>query len=131
MRAIPGPGSPVAVTGQGGEPVWSPRGDQLYFLSRGELLQRTPALLVADVQREEPIRVGRARIVMASFPAFPGSTPIRGAWDVMRDGSLVMIVPADTSAQADFNRAAIHEIHVSQRALRALQLGVTPSVPKR
>ena len=55
---------------------------------------------------------------MTSFPAFTESTLVRGAWDVMPSGSLVMIVPADTSAQADFNRAAIHEIHVTQGALR-------------
>lgn len=50
----------------------------------------------------------------------------------MPDGSLVMIVRADTSAMADFNRAAIGEIHVMQRALRGLRFGAAaaPTRPK-
>ena len=40
-----------------------------------------------------------------------------------------MIVRADTSAMADFNRAAIREIHVMQRALRGLRFGAESSKP--
>lgn len=72
------------------------------------------------------MRVGRPQVVMADFPAIRG-TPLR-AWDVLPDGSLVMFVRADTSAMAEYNRAAIREIHVAQRALRGLRF--TDGVPK-
>ena len=42
----------------------------------------------------------------------------------------MMIVPADTTPMADFNRAAIREIHVMQRALRGLRFGAAASKPK-
>lgn len=48
----------------------------------------------------------------------------------MPDGSLVMIVPADTTPMADFNRAAIREIHLAQRALRGLRFTDGPSKPR-
>ena len=44
----------------------------------------------------------------------------------MPDGSLAMIVRADTAPPADFNRAAIREIQVTQRALRGLRFTVAP-----
>ena len=59
-----------------------------------------------------------------------GGTPVRN-WDVMPDGSFVTLFPADTSAHADFNRAAIHEIHVSQHALRKLRFSAAASSTKR
>ena len=48
----------------------------------------------------------------------------------MPDGSLVMIVRADTSAMAEFNRAAIREIHVAQRALSGLRFSTATSTAK-
>lgn len=72
------------------------------------------------------MRVARPQVVMAEFPAIAG-TPLR-RWDVLPDGSLVMIVRADTSAMAEFNRVAIREIHMAQRALRGLRF--TDGVPK-
>lgn len=61
---------------------------------------------------------------MADFPAV-GGIHLR-SWDVMPDGSLAMIVRADTAPPADFNRAAIREIHVAQRALRGLRFTAAP-----
>ena len=157
VRPFPGPGSAVAVSGVGAsEPAWAPNGDQLYFVSQSTSARErqnvessatalpstsmvpntsmppsTSTLMAVEVSKDEPMRVGRPRPVMTAFPAFTGSTPVRGAWDVMPDGSVVMIVPADTSAQVDFNRAAIHEIHVAQRALRGLRWGAAPSTPNK
>ncbi|MBL0170364.1 MAG: PD40 domain-containing protein [Gemmatimonadaceae bacterium] len=127
VRPFPGPGSPVAVSGLGGtEPAWSPTGRQLYFVvPRDTSGSSSRTLMVAELSGEAPMRVARPQVVLADFPAV-SSTPLR-PWDVMPDGSLVMIVPADTSAMADFNRAAIREIHVMQRALRGVRFGDTPS----
>ena len=141
VRPFPGPGSAVAVSGVGAtEPAWSPSGDQLYFVSTGdqssEVMEGVSAqqnvftLMGVDLSRDEPVRVGRARVITDSFRRVTGGTPVRN-WDVMPDGSFVTLFPADTSAHADFNRAAIHEIHVSQHALRKLRFSAAASSTKR
>ncbi|MCC6430455.1 MAG: protein kinase [Gemmatimonadaceae bacterium] len=126
VRPYPGPGSAVAVSGPGGtEPAWAPNGKQIYFVvPRDSTSGSARALMVADLSGDAPIRVARPRVVMPDFPALAGSSR---RWDVMPDGSLMMIVAADTTPMADFNRAAIREIHVAQRALRGLRFGGTPS----
>jgi serine/threonine-protein kinase len=129
VRPFPGPGSPTAVSGLGAtEPAWSPNGRQLYFVQpRDAANPSSRTLMVAALSGDAPMRVARPQVVMADFPAF-GGTPLR-AWDVLPDGSLVMIVRADTSAMAEYNRAAIREIHVAQRALRGLRFGAAAPKP--
>jgi Tol biopolymer transport system component len=130
VRPFPGPGSPVAVSGLGAtEPAWSPSGRQLYFtVPRDAANPSSGTLMVAALSGEAPMRVGRPQVVMADFPAIRG-TPLR-AWDVLPDGSLVMFVRADTSAMAEYDRAAIREIHVAQRALRGLRFGNAAATPR-
>ena len=114
-----------AALGGGTEPAWAPNGKQIYFVvPRDSTSGSARALMVADLSGDAPIRVARPRVVMPDFPALAGSSR---RWDVMPDGSLMMIVAADTTPMADFNRAAIREIHVAQRALRGLRFGDTPS----
>ena len=130
VRPFPGPGSAVAVSGLGAtEPAWSPNGTQLYFVvPRDSVSVSVRTLMVVDLSGTAPIRVARPRLAMADFPAI-GGIPLR-SWDVMPDGSLVMIVRADTTPMADFNRAAIREIHVAPRALRGLRFGAASSVAR-
>ena len=132
VRPVPGHGSAVVISGPGGtEPAWSPNGTQLYFVvPRDSASVSVRTLMVAELSGTAPMQVARPRVVMADFPAI-GGIPLR-SWDVMPDGSLVMIVAADTTPMADFNRAAIREIHVAQRALRGLRFteAPTPTRPK-
>jgi serine/threonine-protein kinase len=123
VRPFPGPGSAVAVSDIGAtQPAWAPNGNELYFIvPRDSTSGAKRALMVAALSGDAPMRVSRPRVVMTDFPAV-GGTPLR-SWDVLHDGSLAMIVPADTTPLADVNRAAIREIHVAQRALRGLRLG--------
>ena len=131
VRSFPGPGSAVTVSDVGTtEPAWSPDGRQLYFVATGgSSTTPTRSLMVADVGPGTPALIGRARTVMASFPARPQFS-VR-TWDVLPDGGLVMIVPSDTSALAEFNSAVISELHAAQRALRGLRFNATVSSPKR
>ncbi len=123
VRPFPGPGSAVAVSGLGAtEPAWSPNGTQLYFVvPRDSANVSVRTLMAAELSGTAPIQVARPRVVMPDFPAL-GGIPLR-SWDVMPDGSLAMIVRADSTPLADFNRAAIRELHVAQRALRGLRFG--------
>ena len=126
VSPFPGPGSAVAISGPGGtEPAWAPNGKQIYFVvPRDSTSGSARTLMVADLTGDAPIRVARPRVVMPDFPALAGSYR---RWDVMPDGSLVMIVPADTTPMAEFNRAAIRELHVTQRALRGLRFTEGPA----
>ena len=71
-----------------------------------------------------------ARVITDSFRRVTGATPVRN-WDVMPDGSLIGPFPADIGSHADFSRAAIHEIHVSQHALRGLRFDAAAPAKKR
>lgn len=89
VRPYPGPGDQYTISTDGGtSPVWSPRGDELFYMNG-------PRLMAASIRAEPEVEIGRpAQLFEGNFlPSF----------DVTKDGDhFVLVSPVEVEPTTEF-----------------------------
>lgn len=95
VRPYPGPGPATQISGNGGRsPLWSPTGDQIYFVVEQAGAQNV--MMAVDVTPGTPFQAGRAETFID--PWLYGATGDVTSFDVYADGSFVSTRVPDQTA---------------------------------
>jgi serine/threonine-protein kinase len=93
VQPYPGPGGKWQISTEGGmEPVWNPKGGELFYRSSNKMM-------VVDVETKSGFSAGKPRVLfdVGSYSPTPATFP---NYDVAPDGRFLMLKPSEQQGQA-------------------------------